>query len=252
VPDWSVEANVKLLLFDVDGTLVLTGGAGVRAMNRAFHEVWGVADAFRQVRMAGGTDPRLLDEALALSGLTARDGQVATFERTYLRLLAEEILRPPASAAASDPHHHMRRWHGPLPGVRALLDALASRDDVFLALLTGNYSKGAEIKLSHFDLWRQFRCGAFGEDAADRPSLVPVAVARARAIGCPPVAPRDVVIMGDTIRDVECARVNGTACVAVATGGDTGDTLRAAGADEVFETFEDTAAVIGTLLSGAG
>jgi phosphoglycolate phosphatase-like HAD superfamily hydrolase len=250
VPDWSLEANVKLLLFDIDGTLVLTGGAGVRAMNRAFHEVWGVPDAFRGVKMAGGTDPRLLDEALALTGTVPADGQVATFEQTYLRLLGEEILRPPATDAASDPHHKMRRWHGPLPGVRALVEALSPREDVFLALLTGNYSKGATIKLSHFDLWRSFRCGAFGEDAAERRALVPVAVARAAALGYPPLAPRDIVIVGDTVRDVDCARANGAACVAVATGGDTSATLRAAGADAVFETFEDTRAVVEALLAG--
>lgn len=239
---------MKLLLFDIDGTLVLTGGAGVRAMNRAFHEVWGVPDAFRGVKMAGGTDPRLLDEALALTGTAPADGQVATFERTYLRLLGEEIRRPPASDASSDPHHRMRRWHGPLPGVRALIEALSLRDDVFLALLTGNYSEGATIKLSHFELWRPFRCGAFGEDAAERPALVPVAVARAAALGCPPVSPRDIVIVGDTVRDVDCARVNGAACVAVATGGDHSATLRAEGADAVFETFEDTAAVVEALV----
>ena len=243
---------MKLLLFDVDGTLVLTGGAGVRAMNRAFHEVWGVPDAFRGVKMAGGTDPRLLDEALALAGRAAADGQLAMFERAYLRLLGEEIHRPPASDGASDPHHHMRRWNGPLPGVRTLVEALSHRDDVFLALLTGNYSEGATIKLSHFDLWRPFRCGAFGEDAAQRRALVPVAVARAVALGCPSLAPRDIVIVGDTVRDVDCARANGAACVAVATGGDTIATLRAAGADVVFETFEDTQAVVDALLSEAG
>jgi len=241
---------VKLLLFDIDGTMVLTGGAGVRAMNRAFYEVWGVPDAFRGVKMAGGTDPRLLDEALALTGTAPADGHVARFEQTYLRLLAEEIHRPPATAAASDPHHHMRRWHGPLPGVCALVEALSLRDDVFLALLTGNYSTGAKIKLSHFDLWRPFCCGAFGEDAAERPALVPVAVARAAALGCPPVALHDIVIVGDTVRDVDCARANGAACVAVATGGDTSATLRAAGADAVFDTLEDTQAVIDALLAG--
>ena len=174
---------MKLLLFDVDGTLVLTGGAGVRAMNRAFHQVWGIRDAFRGVRMAGGTDPRLLDEALIRTGISPGDGQVAAFEQTYLRLLSEEILTRPAGDQAADSHHHWRHWHGPLPGVPALVAALSARDDVFLALLTGNYSKGAEIKLSHFNLWNAFRCGAFGEDAAERHELVPVAVARARAAG---------------------------------------------------------------------
>jgi len=239
---------VKLLLFDIDGTLVLTGGAGVRAMNRAFHEVWGVPEAFRGVKMAGGTDPRLLDQALAQTGTLAVDGQVAAFERTYVRLLAEEILKPLAGGLANDPHHGMRRWRGPLPGVRDLVAALAPREDVFLALLTGNYSKGAEIKLTHFDLWQPFRCGAFGEDARERAALVPVAAARAAALGYRAVAPRDVVIVGDTVRDVECAKANGAACVAVATGGDTSATLRTAAADVVFETLEDTAAVIAALL----
>jgi phosphoglycolate phosphatase-like HAD superfamily hydrolase len=142
----------------------------------------------------------------------------------------------------------MRRWRGPLPGVRDLVTALAPRDDVFLALLTGNYSKGAEIKLTHFDLWQPFRSGAFGEDARERAALVPVAVARAAALGCPRVAPRDVVIVGDTVRDVECAKANGAACVAVATGGDDSGTLHDAGADVVFETLEDTAAVLEALL----
>jgi len=242
-------AVVKLLLFDVDGTLVLTGGAGVRAMNRAFQDVFGVADAFRGVRMAGGTDPRLLDEALANACLAAADDQVAVFERTYIRLLGEEILRQPPAGAASDMHHQARRWYGPLPGVRALVETLAPREDVFLALLTGNYSKGAEIKLARFDLWRPFRCGAFGEDAGARHGLVPVAVERARALGCPHVAPRDVVVIGDTVRDVDCARANGAACVAVATGGDDCRTLGDAGADRVFATLDDTQAVIDALLA---
>ena len=238
---------MKLLLFDVDGTLVLTGGAGVRAMNRAFEGVWGVPDAFKGIRMAGGTDPRLLDEALAAAGVTPRDGQVAAFEQTYLRLLSEEILVRPSDGHA-DPHHGRRRWHGPLPGVPALVAALAARADVYLALLTGNYSRGARIKLAHFDLWAPFRCGAFGEDAAQRHALVPVAVERARAAGCPPLGPRDIVVVGDTVRDVECARANGLPCVAVATGGDTAGTLRSAGAEHVFDTFDDTAAVVGALL----
>ena len=239
---------MKLLLFDIDGTLVLTGGAGVRAMNRAFLEVWGVEDAFRGVKMAGGTDPRLLDEALAQTGTVAGDGQVAAFERLYLRLLAEEILKPLSDGSAADPHHGMRRWRGPLPGVRDLVTALSPRDDVFLALLTGNYSKGAEIKLSHFELWQPFRCGAFGEDAPERSALVPVALARAAALGCPRAALRDIVIVGDTVRDVECAKASGAACVAVATGGDDSGTLHDAGADVVFETLEDTQAVVEALL----
>jgi phosphoglycolate phosphatase len=211
--------------------------------------VRGVPDAFRGVTMAGGTDPRLLDEALSRTGTTVLDGQIGTFERTYIRLLGEEILTRPSGDHDADPSHHLRRWYGPLPGVPGLVESLASRDDVFLALLTGNYSKGAELKLAFFDLWAPFRCGAFGEDAGLRHELVPVAVSRARALGCPPVGPRDVVVVGDTIRDVECAQGNGVPCVAVATGGDTVERLRAAGADAVFATLQDTEAVLRALLS---
>jgi phosphoglycolate phosphatase len=240
---------VKLLLFDVDGTLVLTGGAGVRAMNRAFFEVFGVPEGFRQVRMAGGTDPRLLDEALANAGIADADGRVARFVSTYIDRLGEEIHKPLPPPSVAQPDAHGKRWRGPLPGIPALLDALSGRTDVFLALLTGNYSRGAEIKLAHFDLWRYFRCGAFGEDAERRPELVPVAIARARASGCPALPLHDVVIVGDTTRDVDCARDAGIRCVAVATGGDDASTLRHSGAEHVFDTLEDTDAVLQALLT---
>ena len=104
-----------------------------------------------------------------------------------------------------------------MPGVRPLLDALASRDDVYLALLTGNYQKAARLKLEHFDLWRYFQCGAFADDAPDRNSLVPKAMERIRARGGPAVSPADVIVIGDTPHDVACARIAG------AQGGRRGD-----------------------------
>jgi phosphoglycolate phosphatase-like HAD superfamily hydrolase len=240
---------VRLLLFDIDGTLVLTGGAGVRAMNRAFETVFGVRDGFRGVKMAGGTDPRLLDEALERARLAPSDGQVRAFEQAYVAMLGQEMLQGVPPDVETLPARHPGRWRGPLPGVPALVDALAACDDVFLALLTGNYSAGAQIKLSHYGLWPYFRCGAYGEDAALRHELVPVALARARAAGCPPVAASDVVIVGDTVRDVQCARDGGVRCVAVATGGDKIGALREAGAEAVFDTLEDTPVVLRALLA---
>jgi len=238
---------VKLLLFDVDGTLVLTGGAGVRAMNRAFQDVFGVADAFRGIPMAGRTDPAILAEGLRNAGLQPRDGEIASFEQRYLSLLEEEILAP---AQPRPVMPHVSPFKGALPGVTELVARLAMHDGMFLALLTGNYSAGAKIKLAHFDIWAPFRCGAYGEDAALRHELVPVALARAQAAGLASTALHHTVIIGDTPLDVECAHRAGVACVAVATGGHDASELRQAGADVVFDDLTDTGRVVAALESG--
>ena len=144
---------------------------------------------------------------------------------THLR---DEILRPG------------KGFNGTLPGVSVLLDALEPREDVYLGLLTGNFRDGARIKLERFDLWRYFRCGAFGDDSPDRNALVPVAVGRATECGMPSFAPADILVVGDTPNDVACAQAVGAVAVGVATGGYTIDDLRGCGATVVFETLEDT------------
>jgi phosphoglycolate phosphatase-like HAD superfamily hydrolase len=272
---------MKLLLFDVDGTLVLTGGAAVRAMNDAFQEVFGVVGAFEQVSMPGRTDSAILadaftravpestvrrsgfmthpcgrsrppdasheigpGDALSAAGVRLADGEIARYKAAYFARFAAEIHKPLLVDPARPTRH---RFKGVLPGVREALDALSGRPDVFLGLLTGNYEQGARIKLEYFDLWRYFRCGAYGDDSLDRHALVPVAVARSLEAGCPAVDPRDVVIIGDTPLDVACARDAGVNCLAVATGGFTVDALRAAGADTVVDSLADTEAVVRVL-----
>ncbi len=216
-----------LILFDIDGTLVLTGGAGSRAMTRAFQDVFGVADGFRGVPMPGRTDPLILADALARCGVAAADGFLERFRERYREYLLEEIGQPGPRKGA-------------LPGVPALLDRLVARDDVFLALLTGNYTDAARIKLEHFDLWKYFSCGAYGEEATDRNQLVPVAVERARACGAPADALAHIIVVGDTPLDVACAHAGGALAVAVATGGHSAAELRACGADVVFEDLSDS------------
>ena len=132
-----------------------------------------------------------------------------------------------------------------MPGIRPLLDTLASRDDTYLALLTGNYEKAARLKLEHFDLWRYFPCGAFADDAADRNSLLPKALERIRACGGPvAVQPADVIVIGDTPHDVACALAAGARPVAVATGSFSARELRDSGAEIVFEDLSDTEAFL--------
>jgi phosphoglycolate phosphatase-like HAD superfamily hydrolase len=139
-----------------------------------------------------------------------------------------------------------------MPGVNELLPVLERRDDTFLALLTGNFEEGARIKLSHFDLWRYFKCGAFGGDSADRNALVPFALSRAHACGLPRIKPADVLVVGDTPHDVACALAAGATPVGVATGGYSVAQLRDSGADIVFQDLSDIPAFLRLLEQAPG
>jgi phosphoglycolate phosphatase len=222
----------SLLLFDVDGTLLLTGGAGRRSLERAFRQVFGIERAFEGVRLAGRTDPSLLDDALAKSGVPRRDGDGDRFRTAYLEALADELDRK--SSADSGNWSDWHSFKGVFPGVREVLGALGTRNDVFVALMTGNYEAGARLKLSHFGLLDHFGCGAFGEDAPERWQLVEVARARADAAGSGPVALADTWVIGDTPLDVAAARQAGVRSLAVATGGYGTERLTESGADVVL------------------
>ncbi|HVB36892.1 MAG TPA: HAD family hydrolase [Vicinamibacterales bacterium] len=223
--------TTNVLLFDIDGTLVLTGGAGGRAMTRAFEELFAVPDAFRGIPMPGRTDPLILADAAARAGVALDPVIYDRFKSRYYELLRGEV-------PVGGPRH------GVMPGVRELLDTLQGRNDVTLALLTGNYEPAARIKLEHFDLWRYFGFGAFGDEAADRNALVPVALERSRASGLPHATAADLLIVGDTPLDVACARAGGARVVAVATGSHDVAELSACGPDLVLSDLSDAAAFL--------
>jgi phosphoglycolate phosphatase len=227
---------MHLILFDIDGTLTLTGGAGMRAMNRACADVVGHDNAMDGVALAGRTDWIILDDILRNAGRALDATLLDQLRRRYVAHLAEEIQLPG------------RGVKDMMPGIRPLLDALQRREDVALGLLTGNFLEGARIKLEYFDLWRYFPCGAFGGDSANRNDLVPVAIRRARECGIADVQPSDVLVVGDTPHDVACARVAGATPVAVATGGYSVETLRDSGAEIVFQDLSDTSAFLKLLV----
>jgi phosphoglycolate phosphatase len=226
-----------LILFDIDGTLVLTGGAGVRAMNRACAHLIHGEDGMAGVTFAGRTDWSILTDILGNHGHTLDEARLADLRGRYVAHLAEEIRLPG------------RGVKDVMPGIRPLLDALQARPDVHVGLLTGNFIDGARIKLEHFDLWKYFPWGAFGDDSPSRNDLVPVAVARAQAHGVDGVLPHRVIVVGDTPNDVECALVAGATPVAVATGSYSMEQLRAAGAEIVFPDLSDSTAFL-DLLNG--
>jgi phosphoglycolate phosphatase len=229
----------KLVLFDIDGTLVLTGGAGIRAMNRACEELVGHVQALANIPVAGRTDRIILTDVVRQAGHDLDDGLLEQLRDRYLVHLREEIERP-GRTQNFESFGARGGIKAVMPGIRELLDTLAQRADVFLGLLTGNFEAGARIKLEHFGLWRYFRCGAFGDDSADRNDLVPFAVQRARQCGVPDLAPQHILVVGDTPHDIACARAVGAVPVAVATGGFTADQLREHGADIVFQDLSRT------------
>jgi len=215
-----------LVLFDIDGTLVQTLGAGMRALTRAFDAVHGRPDALQGVAVAGRTDRSILTDAFARIGLEPTDIRVRTVSEAYFERLPEELVRGAGQG------------FGVLPGVLSLLDWMEGRPDVVVGLLTGNLETGAAIKLQHFALWNRFAFGAFGDVHPDRRDLVPVALARAARAGVTVPMSR-VVVIGDTPLDVDCAHAHGAVAVAVGTGNYTLTDLKQAGADLVLGSLEE-------------
>ena len=226
----------KILLFDIDGTLLLSGRAGYRALTRAFEELFGVSRGFDGIPVAGRTDELILTAALKRAGVSADREARARFHTRYCELFVDEI-------------HFPGPRKGLMPGVAALLDALTTYDAVRCGLVTGNFARPARIKLDHFHLWRFFHFGAFGDDAPVRDQLVSIAVERARRERVTVNAPDDVVVVGDTPLDVQCATAAGARAVAVATGSYDEAALRKTRAHAVLSDFSNTKTVIDTLLN---
>jgi phosphoglycolate phosphatase-like HAD superfamily hydrolase len=227
---------MKLILFDIDGTLVTTGGAGMRAMNRAFAAMCGIDDALDGIPLAGRTDRVIVRDALArvFPGEIA-DGWLDEFRNTYCGLLDEEL------AVGTRPGKRV------LPGVESLLESLVTRADVRLALLTGNFARAARIKLGHFGLWDFFSCGAFGDTHVDRNALLDVALEAVQAREAISVPHARVYVVGDTPHDVACARAGGARAIAVATGIVSAEELQKSGADVVLPDLSNTRDVLCTL-----
>ena len=167
-----------LVLFDIDGTLVLSGRAGLRGMNLAFEQLHGRTGALDGIPFAGRTDRAIVLDAFRAFGHEPDEADVIQLRDRYCDCLATELKRP------------VDDWSGVLPGVSAMLDAFAGRAGTAVGLLTGNFERGAAIKLGHFGLWERFGFGAFGDDHANRRDLVPIAIRNAAGKGLCGVRPR--------------------------------------------------------------
>jgi phosphoglycolate phosphatase len=223
---------VKAVLFDLDGTLLWTHGAGRRAIHTALLEVLGIEHPAAGFRFDGRTDPEIVRLLAAAAGREHGPDVVDAVLSAYVRLLDAELSRP---------GHQTRTY----PGVVELLAELEGRPDCVVGLLTGNVVDGARMKLrsAGIDIAR-FRVGAYGSDHGDRAELPAIAQRRVREVLGIEVAGRDVVIVGDTPADVACGRGIGARAIAVATGSYTVPDLLAVGAYAAFADLSDTHAVV--------
>jgi phosphoglycolate phosphatase-like HAD superfamily hydrolase len=228
----------KLVLFDIDGTLLLTAGAGRRAIVAAISELIGLTDRANEVRFDGKTDPEIVTELLEAAGHRGPHavGLVEELCRRYVALLALELQRPTSRTTI-------------MPGVFTLLERLEAEPGVVLGLLTGNLADGAALKLKSGGLDpRRFRVGAYGSDAANRGDLPPIAARRAEPLFGRVPSGSEVVIIGDTPADIACGECISARAVAVATGSYSVSDLTACRPHAVFETLADTERVLESIL----
>jgi phosphoglycolate phosphatase len=228
----------RLILWDIDGTLLTTGSAGRLALERGTMAATGL-DRVSHVEMSGKTDPQIVREMLVLEGLSG--AEVDRVLPTALRE-AERALEGEGERMLSEGRVH--------PGVRALLEALAATEGVRQSLLTGNVAVNAVVKVRTFglDSYFDFEIGAYGTDHADRTELVPFALRRARELRGEDYRPDEVWIIGDTANDLRCATAAGAHCLLVGTGKDGVGAVASLPADAVVEDLSDTALVLGILL----
>ncbi len=220
---------MHVLLFDIDGTLIRSGGAGKAAMENALRLEFGVAEIIDGVPYSGRTDPAISRDLLSLHGLEPSHDNIGRLKTAYLLAL-------PAA---------LKKFNGiVLPGIRELLDRLRQTDHITLGLLTGNVRDGARHKLSHFELWHYFPFGAFADGIPERDDVARSALPEiTRHLGRSVESGR-IWVIGDTPLDVKCARAIGARAVAVATGWHAIDELHESGADYVLEDLRDAGALL--------
>ena len=219
---------MRLILFDIDGTLIDSGGAGVRSLDLALKDLFCIENGFHGISMAGKTDTQIIKEGIMKHGLSA-NGTIDAVIKAYLNYLRREI---------NNDRKHVK------PGIYEVLEELKPLQDLGLGLLTGNIEEGARIKLEPFRLNEYFPAGAFGSDDEDRNNLLPIAVKRFEELFQQKIEADNCIIVGDTPRDVECAHIYGAMCIAVATGPYSYDDLIEAGADYVVHDLSDRNALL--------
>jgi len=219
-----------LYLFDIDGTLVDTGGAGMAALKQATREVFG--DEGPELDLAGATDRGIVGSIHRHYGVEFTDEAFENYLMVYHERLAQNLARGEFAGRVID-------------GVSPLLRHLEADDSSALGLLTGNTAQGAGIKVRHFGLADYFAFGAYGCDHADRNRLGPIALQRAEKHTGKSFTADETWIIGDTPKDIACAKAIGARCLAVATGSFSISQLQSHGAELVVASLEEAIGLMG-------
>lgn len=226
------EKPKRLLLFDIDGTLIHSGGAGVHALKSSLTERFAITDDLHDIEIAGMTDSGIVVSILNKHKIPATNENVSAFLDSYVHFLSLEL---------------PRRVGKLLPGVLELLEKLKARPHLILALLTGNVSRGAQLKLEHYGVWHFFEFGAFADDHHDRNRLGTVARARAKEKHGRQFSASEIDVIGDTPRDIACGKAFGARTIAVATGTWSRDKLAKYQPDFLIDDLSDVEGIIHTL-----
>jgi len=225
----------RLLLFDLDWTLIYTGGAGARALDFAFEKLFQIPGAMKKVTPDGKTDPAICREMIHVYlKREPRPGEIEELCRNYLDRLAVEV--PNSSGYLI------------MPGIPRLLEELSRRGDVLMGLGTGNMEEGARIKLARADLMKYFRFGGYSSDSEDRPAILRTAARRGETLANTTIHPRDVIVIGDNQRDVLAGQAIGATTVAVASGPQKEAELAKVNPDHLFRDLSDTNAALKALI----
>ncbi len=226
---------MRLILFDIDGTLLRDGISSKIAFARALRETYNTTGPIQAFQFAGMTDPECVTEIMRLAGIDDQTIHQRREEclRRYVEILQSEMLL----------HDDGKLF----PGVRELLERLNKLDSVLVGLLTGNVLRGAELKLRRWNLERYFRFGAYGDDHEQRPVLAQIALEKARSLSGRQFTGSETTVIGDTPKDVACARAIGARAVAVATGSVGRDELARSEPDALLDSFEDHTAALRAL-----
>ena len=229
----------RLLLFDIDGTLLHTGGAGITSIYEGLRQAFNLQHSAEQMpplNLAGATDSGLARFLFGHFDIQHSPENEAAFFDSYHQSLTENLSR-----------HTVAMDGRILPGISELLEQLVQHSDIYLGLLTGNIQRGAWAKLEQFEIRHFFHTGAFGDDHHDRNRLGPIAIKRAEQHFDLKFSPENTTIIGDTPKDIACARACGANALAVATGGFTYAALAEYQPDHLFEDFTDQASFLAAL-----
>ncbi len=221
-----------LVLFDIDMTLIDTAGAGREAFRRTWNELHPELE-YPKVAFAGRTDPLIVADIATSAGLVLDDGRMAEFIKRFKRLYVSKHL--PDVISEHKESGELRTIEGAIKLAKALHER-----GVPIGLVTGNWVDGAKIKLDAYNLWHYFPIGGFGSDSSNRNHLPVFAIQRAQEYFEEEFAPNDVWVIGDSLKDIECARSNRLNSIGVATGFETKENLEQAGATIATDSLDDT------------